>query len=183
MGNAKILVMLALLLVALTTCCAFQVDLAGLRTFDRNSRRCLSSSWTMSASEARTSSVIWPDRVVEAAKEKAAELGIDGKGTTKRHILLCCDQTKPKCCKKEIADQSWEYLKRRLKETNLVGSGGVFRTKANCLQVCMAGPVAVVYPEGVWYHSCNESVHRTEHTNKSFFEAVHVIGLVNLLRR
>jgi NADH:ubiquinone oxidoreductase subunit E len=121
--------------------------------------------------------------VVEAAKEKAAELGIDGKGTTKRHVLLCCDQTKPKCCKKEIADQSWEYLKRRLKETNLVGSGGVFRTKANCLQVCMAGPVAVVYPEGVWYHSCNESVHRTEHTNKSFFEAVHVIGLVNLLRR
>eukprot|EP00277_Geminigera_cryophila_P017876 CAMPEP_0179443946 /NCGR_PEP_ID=MMETSP0799-20121207/27420_1 /TAXON_ID=46947 /ORGANISM="Geminigera cryophila, Strain CCMP2564" /LENGTH=134 /DNA_ID=CAMNT_0021230553 /DNA_START=8 /DNA_END=412 /DNA_ORIENTATION=- len=102
--------------------------------------------------------VEWSDTVIAAAKNKAAKLGIDGEGTMKRHILLCCDMTKPKCCKKEIADRSWDYLKRRLKETNLVGAGGVFRTKANCVQVCMAGPIAVVYPEGVWYHSCDEQV-------------------------
>eukprot|EP00802_Teleaulax_amphioxeia_P024694 Tamp_25431.p1 GENE.Tamp_25431~~Tamp_25431.p1 ORF type:complete len:143 (+),score=18.81 Tamp_25431:355-783(+) len=72
--------------------------------------------------------------------------------------LLCCDMTKPKCCKKEVADRSWDYLKKRLKEENLVGAGGVFRTKANCVQVCLAGPIAVVYPEGVWYHSCDEQV-------------------------
>jgi (2Fe-2S) ferredoxin len=71
-----------------------------------------------------------------------------------RHIFLCCDQTKPKCSRKDESLKSWEFLKARLKELNLVKEGGVFRTKANCLQVCTQGPIAVVYPEGVWYHSC-----------------------------
>ena len=72
----------------------------------------------------------------------------------RRHIFLCCDQSKPKCADKELSLVSWEYLKRRLKELRLVGDGGVYRTKANCLQICAGGPIAVVYPEGAWYHSC-----------------------------
>lgn len=72
----------------------------------------------------------------------------------KRHIFLCCDQSKPKCCEKEEGIESWNYLKSRLKELELTGDGGIFRTKANCLRVCMKGPLAVVYPEGTWYHSC-----------------------------
>lgn len=72
----------------------------------------------------------------------------------KRHIFLCCDQSKPKCCGKEEGLESWNYLKSRLKELELSGEGGIFRTKANCLRVCMKGPLAVVYPEGIWYHSC-----------------------------
>ncbi len=72
----------------------------------------------------------------------------------KRHIFLCCDQSKPKCCEKEEGIESWNYLKSRLKELELSGEGGIFRTKANCLRVCMKGPLAVVYPEGTWYHSC-----------------------------
>ncbi len=71
-------------------------------------------------------------------------------GTLQRHIFLCCDQTTPKCAPKEVGLESWEYLKKRLHE---LGLPQVYRTKANCLRICEQGPIAVVYPEGTWYHS------------------------------
>lgn len=86
---------------------------------------------------------------------KAENLGIL---LIRRHIFLCCDQTKPKCSDKEQSVQAWDYLKKRLDELGLTGSGGIYRTKANCLRICTGGPIAVVYPEGAWYHSCDPPV-------------------------
>ncbi len=65
---------------------------------------------------------------------------------------------KEKCCKRDVGERAWKYLKRRMKQLGIAGKGGVQRTKADCLQVCEAGPVAVVYPDGVWYRSCTEEV-------------------------
>ena len=91
----------------------------------------------------------------ERLAAKAESLGIPA---TRRHIFLCCDQTKPKCCDRERGLEAWEYLKKRLKKLELSEEGGVFRTKANCLRVCDGGPVAVVYPEGAWYGRCDPPV-------------------------
>jgi (2Fe-2S) ferredoxin len=92
---------------------------------------------------------------LSGARQSAERVGIP---SARRHIFLCCDQTKPKCCDRERSLVAWEYLKKRLADLGLSEAGGVQRTRANCLRVCESGPVAVVYPDGTWYANCDPPV-------------------------
>lgn len=91
----------------------------------------------------------------ELANARTA-LGFIGGETLTRHIFLCALSEKQKCCKREDGERAWKYLKRRFTELALNERFGLQRTKADCLQICAAGPVAVVWPDGIWYHSCDE---------------------------
>jgi (2Fe-2S) ferredoxin len=87
------------------------------------------------------------------SEQKAAKLKL---AQTKRHIFLCTDPKLPKCCKPEISIEAWKHLKLRIDTLDQVEVGVIQRSKADCLRVCADGPIAVVYPEGIWYRHCTK---------------------------
>ena len=88
----------------------------------------------------------------DALKTTAKALNLDG---YQKHIFLCATPTEAKCCDFDEGMASWQFLKKRLTELNLCGPQAlVHRTKADCLRICTRGPIAVIYPDTTWYHSC-----------------------------
>jgi len=92
-------------------------------------------------------------RLLSRAARRARKIGIP----PERTILLCCDR-RAKCASRHETREAWRYLKRRLKELGLSQHGRVMRMQARCLDICVAGPLVVVYPDGVWYGLCQPPV-------------------------
>ena len=93
--------------------------------------------------------------VVRKQRRTAEKLRLD---RIERHIFLCCDPTKARCASRKNTVKAWKYLQQRLRELGLSKKGGVYATRANCLDICDGGPIAVVYPDGVWYGHCDPPV-------------------------
>lgn len=75
----------------------------------------------------------------------------------KHHIFFCLNERKGEAsCAEHGAQDAADRCKKKVKAAGLAGPGGVRVNKAGCLDRCAAGPVAVVYPEGVWYTYLDE---------------------------
>lgn len=99
-------------------------------------------------------------------------------GGLQRHLFVCAEQTAPRCSTYEESSSVWTYTKRRMKDLNLAsapprwrgftdepapddapeGTAPMLRTKVDCLRICEQGPIAVVYPDGVWYRTVTNEV-------------------------
>lgn len=75
------------------------------------------------------------------------------------HIFFCLNERKngENCCAQHHAQAGFDRCKQRVREAGLDGAGKVRVNKSGCLDRCAAGPVAVVYPEGVWYSFVDQS--------------------------
>ncbi len=98
------------------------------------------------------------DHETKGLAEARRKVRKEGFATATRHILLCYDRNTAKCASRNQMRESWQYLKKRLKELKLDKQGGVFRSQSYCLDICVGGPIAIVMPDNCWYGNCTPDV-------------------------
>ena len=75
--------------------------------------------------------------------------------SAERHVVVCTDTGEAGCAGAKRMRRAWKHLGERLKDTGLARNGRVLRTRSPCMGICEAGPILVVYPDGVWYGGCD----------------------------
>jgi (2Fe-2S) ferredoxin len=89
---------------------------------------------------------------IEKLKKKAQSRGIgpDGKGGGyERHVIFC---TGNDCASRSENEKSYKHLRKGIKMLEKETGQRIYCTETDCLDLCKGGPLAVVYPEGTWYH-------------------------------
>ena len=89
-----------------------------------------------------------------ARKAESRGISTTGEGGYARHVLLCLGTS---CCGGDDHRDVGRRLDKRLGKLEKEGVY-VYRTRVQCLSFCQAGPILVVYPDGVWYHSVTVEV-------------------------
>ena len=91
--------------------------------------------------------------IINAINQDANPAAQPANSYYERHIFFCLNERKggEACCAQLNAQAAFDRCKNQIKAAGLSGPGKVRVNKAGCLDRCAAGPVAVVYPEAVWY--------------------------------
>lgn len=93
---------------------------------------------------------------LKSARKKAEKLGWNH---AQRTLLMCVDKKEADCCSAKAMDAAWKHLRGRLKQRGLTGrEASLLAIKTRCIDVCKAGPILGVMPDGVWYGRCNAEV-------------------------
>ncbi|MDM4014480.1 (2Fe-2S) ferredoxin domain-containing protein [Roseiconus lacunae] len=92
---------------------------------------------------------------VASAAKKARKLGF---GQSSHVLVVCMDRKTGKCCRGDAMADAWKHLKTRCRELRKSGREPVIRVKAECLDICKAGPIIGVLPDDIWYGHCTPAV-------------------------
>ena len=88
---------------------------------------------------------------MDKARRRSQKFGLPG---IRRCILLCTDTKEAGCASKRTMKASWQYLRKRARQLGLGRAAGLLTLQSQCVGLCQCGPIAVVYPDGVWYLNC-----------------------------